>query len=518
MTDFAPITAALADGGMRRAFTVPSIHSLALLEAVEAAGIECLPARTELGAAHMADGHARIAGEPTGLITSTGPGAGNAVGGFATAAKDGSPVVHLTTTNYPGGGASAGVHGLHTVPEQSQWTSYGAPVLDFGSGDPQAELMELSRGRQPFTVMVPVTDDRAGTGFPVNKPHQVVEQSDAVLDAALRTWLDGERRLLWIGGGARSVGSARLVDLAERTGAAVVTSTQAKDLFPAEHPALLGCTWNPPEVRDVGGVADVCLVLGSRLTEISTAVWSTPFPATVIDVGLGERGHLFPDTSAHQIEATCERAIDRLDRLVEGPPRSWGRTAQAQVAAGRARREPGDALARTLLDGLAEGVAEDDILVADMTKTSFHALVGARLPRRARFLFPGLLNMGFGLPAALGASIAAPDRHVVGIVGDGSLLSVLPELEVARDHPGTTTLLLLDDQAYGLLDHRMSESLAERTARFPGPDWTAVGQAFGLPVDDVAAGDVGRCLSQRSSGVALIRVDVKGLGNDWRLS
>ena len=507
----------LADAGMRVAFTVPSIHSLSLLVALEGAGISLRPARSEVGAAHLADGHARVSGEPTGLITSTGPGSGNAVGAFTAAAKDGSPVVHISTTNFPGRQSVASVLGLHTVAEQSQWTALDAPVVDLGGNGLVAHVGELLVTRSPFSVLVPTSDDRAGGCVEPTAVANASSDDDATLEAALLRWLAVERRLLWIGGGARRVGTAGLVALAERTGAAVVTTVQAKDLFPADHPQLLGCTWNGPEVQAVAADADACLVLGSRLTEISTSVWAAPFPSIIIDVGRGPRGHLFPDTETVQVSADCSRAVGWIGSHVEGTPPVWGVEATAEAVRRKAARA-GDPLASKLLRGVEAGLAPGDIVVADMTKLSFHALPGLRLPSGARFLFPGMLNMGFGLPAALGASVAAPGAHVVALVGDGSLLSMLPELDHAREWKGKVTVVLLDDNSYGLLESRVPDSIAAGTCRFPGPDWSVLARAFGFEARDVTADELGSALRLRSSGFAMLRVDVSGLSLDWRAS
>lgn len=172
MPECSEIARILAEGGVRRAFTVPSIHNLAMLQALDAEDIALTSTRTELGAAHMADGYARVSGEPTVLLTSTGPGAGNATGGFATAAKDGSPVVHVSTTNFPRGAA---VHGLHTVPEQGLWaTAFGSPVFDLGAGVEPRDLIEPLRERRPISVLVPTTADRAGACIPVPRPDRAV--------------------------------------------------------------------------------------------------------------------------------------------------------------------------------------------------------------------------------------------------------------------------------------------------------------------------------------------------------
>jgi thiamine pyrophosphate-dependent acetolactate synthase large subunit-like protein len=126
--------------------------------------------------------------------------------------------------------------------------------------------------------------------------------------------------------------------------------------------------------------------------------------------------------------------------------------------------------------------------------------------------------MGFGLPAALGASIAAPDRHVVAIIGDGSLLSVLSELETARAAGGPVTVVLLDDNAYGLLEFRISADLAARTCQFPGPDWSRLGDAFGFTTADVKVDQLSGELAARPPGFRVLRVDATPIGNDWRRS
>jgi thiamine pyrophosphate-dependent acetolactate synthase large subunit-like protein len=504
----------LFDLGVRRAFVVASVHNVHLLKELEAVGVRSIAARTELGCAHIADGYARASGEPTLLVTSTGPGAGNAVGGFATAAKDGSPVLHVTTSNLPRAGEA---HGTHTVPDQGLWhRSFEAPVIDFTTAQPGELRVRLGRGGAA-TIIVPVTKD--GTGPTIDWNHDPPSQEPPPLPdlaQSLSTWLDAPQRLLWIGGGCRSVPVERLVRFAEASGAAVVTSTQAKDLFPADHPHYVGCGWTA-RARDAAGSADACLALGTRFTEITTRIWAEPFPRKLVRVAWSSDVAGFADIEQEHLACDVSVALDVAERLVaDAEPSSFG------AAAGAAMRERLAAIDRdrveyALLDAIDAALGPDDVLVCDMTKLSFWAAPELELRAGTRFVWPGLLQIGYGLPAGIGAALARPDAHVIVLTGDGSLITTLTEFDAGVAAGARLSIVLIDDDGYGMLRPHLGEPLGGPLTTFDGPDWGLLARGFGgefvdLPADGEALRAV---LQERPATVRLIRVDGRDVSKDF---
>jgi acetolactate synthase-1/2/3 large subunit len=502
MTLFAELAATLKKAGVRTAFSVPSVHNLGVLEALISAGIETLSLRSELGAAHAADGYARVSGEPTALVTSTGPGAGNAVGGFAVAAKDGSPVIHVATTNVRGN-----AHGLHHVPEQRQWmAAMGQPLIDL-SNAPVVELAAAITRGGAIGVLVPVSGIAApetSAGHPQASPSQDFQTAMRVL----APWRSAERPLLWIGGGARGFGTRRLIELAESYGAAVFTSSQGKDLFPSYHPNFVASTLREPTLAELAGEADVALALGSRLTEATTRGWATPFPSTILRVGYTAEVPPFADATVSSVAADSTAVGEWLLSTAPAQRRAFG-ARQGERARERRARIERTAIEYRYVDAIQEVLKARDVVVCDMTRLSFWTLSNLNLPQGARYLWPGLLSMGFGLPAALGASIAAPTRRVIAIIGDGGILSTLPELDVAAGLDTRLDIVLVDDDGYGVFRARVSDKLRAAAIDFHGPSWQALAEAFGLAYFDTGE-DLDaftQALRRTERSPALVRID-----------
>lgn len=512
-TLFEAFAGSLVRAGVRQAFVVASVHNLELLERLVDAGVIVTAARSELGAAYMADGHARVSGTPTLVVTSTGPGAGNAVGAYATAAKDGAAVIHVASTH-----ARRPAHALHDVPEQIDWMrAMGRPVHDVAGTGLQSLAEALGARAWPFAVLVPSADRPAH-----DPPTPRVERPDpgvAVVGDALAPWLQADRRLLWIGGGARGVDRTCLVELAERSGASVVTSVQGKDLFPAEHPQLVSWTLNDRELAALASTSEVALVLGSRLTELSCTSWVRPFPSRVVRVGWTDEIPAFPDCETVNVRADAADAVAvALEALRSGraPASDHGARVASEVDAVLASRDR-SGIEHRYLDAVASVLEPGDTLVCDMTKLAFWSIGGMTLPADVRYLFPGLLAMGFGLPAALGASLASPGAHVVALVGDGGLVSILSELDLAAEWPGRVSVVLCDDDGYHILRPNMNDEVGPAVCEFPGPRWSVVAAACGATCIEVAdAHELAAVLGQAHAGVRIVRIDARGIGTGWR--
>jgi acetolactate synthase-1/2/3 large subunit len=125
--------------------------------------------------------------------------------------------------------------------------------------------------------------------------------------------------------------------------------------------------------------------------------------------------------------------------------------------------------------------------------------------------------MGFGLPAALGASLASPDAHVVALVGDGGLVSILSELDLAADWRGRVTVVLADDNGYHILRPNMNDEVGARVCEFHGPRWDMVAEACGAAYVDAADADaLATVLATSHEGVRIVRIDAANVGLRWR--
>src|SRR3954447_19538351 len=516
-TLFDALVAGLTRAGVRRAFVVASVHNLGLLERLDAEGVTVTAARSELGAAYLADGFARVSGTPTLVVTSTGPGAGNAVGAFSVAAKDGAPVIHISTAN-----DRRPAHALHDVPEQVDWMrAMGCDVHDVAHAGFASVLRALDDETWPFGVVVP-SEDRALEADPFadesgeRRGRAVRDQLD---EGSLAPWLDASSRMLWIGGGARGIGVDRLVELAERSGAAVFTSVQGKDLFPDRHPQFVACTLNDRDLAELGVAAEACLALGSRLTELSCTGWVRPFPRRIVRVAYSDEVPAFAETETTVVHLDAGAAADlAIDAFRDGraTPSGFGAEAGAKALAICASRDRTN-LEHQYIDAIVSALRSGDTFVCDMTKLAFWTIGGMAVPDGVRYLYPGLLAMGFGLPAALGASLVDPDAHTVLVVGDGGLVSILSELDLAAGWPGRVTVVLADDDGYHILRPNMNDEVGPTVCEFAGPRWEMLAAACGAAYAEAPDPDkLATLLREPHEGVRIVRVDARDIGLGWR--
>jgi thiamine pyrophosphate-dependent acetolactate synthase large subunit-like protein len=257
----------------------------------------------------------------------------------------------------------------------------------------------------------------------------------------------------------------------------------------------------------------VGLALGTRLNEMSTFGWGDVLPPLVIRVDLnGEQVGL-----EHSRVITVQADVDDVvtyatDQLHANPPhRSEPEDSHDQQAAR-------GGVERDYLDVIGANLRAGDFIVCDMTKLGFWAIQALHLPKYARFLFPGLLTMGWGLPAAIGAAAGSPTSHVVLIVGDGGLLSILSELDLCKTLHGRLSIVLVDDDGYYMLQSQISEDLQGPTCEFPGPSWPDIAKAFSIPFFDVGTDPevLSDVLSADHTGSRIVRIDGRTISRGFR--
>jgi acetolactate synthase-1/2/3 large subunit len=291
--------------------------------------------------------------------------------------------------------------------------------------------------------------------------------------------------LMYVGGGAVLSGaSAALVRLAERLAAPVVSDYMGKGAFPEDHPLSLGCgPWRGGLIADYLARADLLLVVGARLGPVETREWSLRLPKTLVHVDIDPAviGRHYPATVGVVGDArlALEQIAEALDALPLHPCPSPAAEIARWKAAERAQLqgEPGFGFMAAMQGTLAR----DAIVVNDA------ALVNAWTARclptctPRSFLFPnGFAALGFGLPAAMGAKIACPERQVVVVCGDGGFLFTGQELATAVQYGVNVVVVVFNDGGYGSIS-RLQRAYFGSTfaADLVNPDFVRLAEAFG---------------------------------------
>ena len=494
MTGGQAVVEALRAEGVRTVFGIPGMHTLHLYEALRVCPtIRHFTTRHEQGAAFMAEGYARATGEPGVCLAITGPGATNTLTALGNAYSDSSPVLCITSeiaTGFIGQGKEV----FHELKDQlglfsavTGWNERVASVAEI-PGAVQRAMCSLRTGRpRPAHLEVPI-DVLAAIGEVVIAPSAPSERPavdpEQVREAV--ALLAGARApLIYAGGGAVLSGaSAALVGLAERLGAPVVTTYMGKGAFPEDHPLSLGCgPWRRGLIADYLARADLLLVVGARLGPVETRNWSLRLPKTLVHVDIDPAviGRSYPATVGMVGDArrALEQITKTLDEMMLQPRPSPATEIARWKAEERERllREPGFALMAALQGALARDaiVVNDAALVNGWTA---HCL-STCTPRS--FLFPsGFAALGFGLPAALGAKVAFPERQVVVVCGDGGFLFTGQELATAVQYGLNVVVLVFNDNGYGSIARLQREGFGETfAADLVNPDFVRLAEAFG---------------------------------------
>ena len=288
----------LAASGVTTAFGIVSVHNVPLLDAIGRRNtIRFVPVRGEMGGGHMADAYARVSGGLGVLITSTGPGAANAVPALAEASFAGSPVLHITgQTATAFIGRDAG--GVHDLPGQRAMLEavcksvYRPVAPEQVFGLLLAAVTDALSARQgPVTVELPTDLQRQAVTRPpaldrLEVRRRVALPLEAELDAAAEMLAGSRRPMLWLGNGAKAAGAEALALLDLGFGA--VSSWNGRGIVPEDHPRTLGGLHGngAPEIEAFYDTVDVMLVVASRLRGHETHDGALRLPRRRVQVDL----------------------------------------------------------------------------------------------------------------------------------------------------------------------------------------------------------------------------------------
>ncbi|HSS35891.1 MAG TPA: thiamine pyrophosphate-dependent enzyme, partial [Patescibacteria group bacterium] len=479
-----------------------------------AAGIRVVAARHEGGAAFMAEAHGQLTGRPAVVLATRAVGAANMAIGIHTARADSTPMFAIV------GGVQRANRGREAFQEADIVGSIGrlakwAVDIDTAARA-EALINEAVRhavAARPGPVVVTVPEEvldelvpgATGDAAPF-RPSRVEPEPDDV--RTVLQLLAGARRPVIVAGAGvlRSRGTADLVRLAELLEVPVIASWRRGDVFPNDHRLYLGMTGYgaAPTVADRLEAADAILVLGCRLSEVATFGYAMPradVPWAHVDVeprtahaGLSAPTHAVPadartflrvarrrvssgvlDAAAYDARRDAneaDRAAFEAARIVDGEP--W---AGPGVHPGR------------LIGTLNEVLPPQAIVTTDAGNFSGWAGRGYRFRRPGTSLGPTSGAMGYGLPAAIAASIEHPGRPVVALAGDGGFAMTMSELETAVREGARPIVIVFDNQRYGTIRvHQDSRGSGAGEATDLGPvDFAAIARglgARGVRVDD----------------------------------
>lgn len=509
------ILTGLAAAGVDTVFGLPGVHNLAFWRETGPDLPRILGVRHEQTTVYAADGLARATGGLGVALTTTGPGAANAVGAFGEAARSGSPVLLIASeisTALARPGVLRGV--LHESRDQAGMFEPLAkavyrPRTAAAAVEALAEAIDVAMTcpRGPVYLDVP-TDVLAQPAPPcgIGQPPPVIPDG-ADLDALAAEVDAADRVVLWAGGGAVQAGAGDdLGRLAEVLGAPVVTTYAARGILPPRHPWLIGLPPHEPEVATLIGAADLLLAVGTGFDANATRNWTMPRPPrlAVVNCDPGELAKNYPADVAVLGDAglSLRGLLDRVaPRTGANPVAELRRTAWARL-----RADPANAVPLALLDAVRRAIDPTTVVIADMAVAGYWYGGYGEVAGPRRLQYPiGWGTLGYALPAAVGAATAGP---VLAICGDGGLMLALGELATVAQERLPVTVLVVDDGGYGMLRYDQDHAGdPHRGVDLLAADWVALGAAFGLPVrvvEDIGTG-LEPALRPAGPGIVVVR-------------
>lgn len=482
--------------GATTVFGLPGQHALGMFDALRRSSLRYVGLRVENNTGFAADAYGRITGEVAPLLLSTGPGALTSLAALQEAAAGSSPVLAIGS-QIPVAGLGGGRHGyLHELRDQQ--ASFRDVVKSVHTVRTPSQIPSaiaaawqsaLTAPHGPVWVEIPQDVLLAETTLPVvtavdATPHELVPRPELTAVAA-DLLARAERPAIIAGGGVvRADASGKLRALAERLNAPVVTTFGGKGAFPWEHPLSLRSWLEDRHTTDFLEDADVLLVVGSGLGELSSNYHTFKPRGRVIQIE-ADLGKLESNHPALGIHADARLALSALLETVAERPDPAAPERVRQVLSAVRERIDGQELTleQDVLAAVRAALPDGSPSCWDMTILAYWAwsAFDARRPGTMHSA-QGAGGLGYGFPAALGAAAADPTRPVLAVSGDGGAMYSIAELATAKQYNLDVTWLIVDDGGYGILREYMADAFGEATGtELARPDFVALAESFGVP-------------------------------------
>lgn len=485
----------------------------------------------EQGAAFAAEGHARMTGVPGVSMATSGPGATNLLTGIGSCYFDSIPAVFIT-----GQVNRAEMKGERAIRQlgfqETDIVKMATPITKaaFQAVEPQMvpeclrKAFEIARSGRPGPVLLDVPMDIQRSSISAEEPERVtlpdghsMAVSAESVEAVLQAVSEAKRPLVLAGGGVRSARAVELFrEVVEHLGIPVVVSLMGIDVLGAEHPLRVGFLgsygnrWSNLAI----GRADLLLVLGSRLDVRQTGADTESFVRGKriihVDCEAGEINNrvagslpVVADLNAF-LAAVLDRPPLKLDWSLWFEEIAQLRTAWPDTAE---LRQVEGVNPNVFMHRLAEASLAAAAFVVDVGQHQMWAAQSLSLHAAQRFLTSGGMgSMGFALPAAIGASMAAAGRPIVVVAGDGGFQNNIQELQTVVRNRLPIKIVILNNQSHGMV-RQFQESYFEGRYQstvkgYSAPDFCEVARAYGISARRLGA-DPGGAIAPNAIAEAL---------------
>lgn len=508
--------------GVDTVYGLPGGQTQALYDAVARSdgAVRHVVVRDERTAAYAADAHARLTGRVGVCDATVGPGTAKLPSGLGEALNSSVPVLAIvselatsTEARRYRGATSQAIDQEALLAPVTKWVGTVRRPQDLAPLVRRAFREATTNRPGPVAVIIPIDlfdgpppetstrDPQAGrfSVFPSIRALPDPDDVHAVGDLIAAA----ERPLLVLGGGARISGAAAAATrLADRM--PVATTLSGKGLVDERHRSALGVLGNlgTSAAGAAAHEADLLVLVGTKLGSATSLGYALPVPGqrvAVVDVDPVELGRDVPVDAL--VLADARRALEALSEDLDRRPTvdraAWHARVEELATSWREQRDrergdDGTPIAPQRVMGELEPLLRaDDVVVADASLSS--GWVGCYLEvgdPGPRLLFPrGFAGLGWAIPAAIGAAVAAPGSRVVAVMGDGAAPYAIGELSTLLHEGLDVKLVVLNNQSYGWIRwyRRVSYGRGWEQPDTPETDFAAVAAAYGLAATRVDA-------------------------------
>jgi acetolactate synthase-1/2/3 large subunit len=486
----------LRQAGVGHAFGIPGGEVLGVLDSLARAGIQFHLVKHETAGGFMADAVAQLSATPAVVVATLGPGVSNLVTAVAHAYLDRTPMVVVTACIDPGAAATY----THQVLDQSALlapiTKCSLTLTERGAEASIDRALELVSSGAPGPVHLDVPTAVAGGAADLpeaslpRRPRPGLPAGPE-LDTLVHWISTAERPLVLAGLGVlQHRAGSELAAFVERAGAAVITTYKAKGVLPEDAlPVIGGAGLSPVADRALFralGASDLVLCVGYDPVEMRDS-WIQPWDRKV---NSAEIGWAPVDHGVHRttLEFTADLGLALGQLTAAIPARSRTTWADGLPAAVRAEiqallrpRRAGSWGPHAVVETCRRIFPRNTLATVD---TGSHRILLSHVwecyEPYGLLQSTGLATMGYGLPAAIGAKLARPDRPVVCFTGDAGLEMTIGELATLRDLRLPITVVCFADRSLALIELKQRRmGLPNLGVDFPGTDLAAVARAYG---------------------------------------
>ncbi len=500
------IVECLKEEGVNTIFGYPGGAVLDLYDALYDSDIKDILVRHEQGAVHAADAYARTSGNVGVAVLTSGPGATNGITGIATAYADSVPMVILTGQVPRAMIGNDAFQEVDIVGISRPCTKHNylvgsieelVPTLREAfyiakTGRPGPVLVDLPKDLQSTMLAYPEKTEVRITSYAPNKTPQ-----ENQIEEAGKYILAAKRPVLYVGGGATIAGANKeLTELAQKLQIPVTTTLMALGVFPGSDPLFMGMLGMHGTYTANMAVAesDLLIAVGARFDDrVTGKVDDFATKAKIIHIDIDPTSISKNVKVDLPIIADCRETLTALNKWFDNNGiaadnnryQEWHTTVKRWQQSYPLTYHKDDTIIKPqyVLEVLRHYAGEDAIITTEVGQNQMWAAQFYPFDSPRQFITSGGLGtMGYGLPAAIGAKIAFPDREVIDVAGDGSIQMNIQELATARQYNCPVKVLILNNNYLGMVrqwqeffyDKRYSATTMDIT-----PDFVALAEAYG---------------------------------------